>query len=158
MDDDGGLNAPGVTHLPMGPEQVWAAGGTEAADVDVLRENARAQQPLAVQSRQVHMVFGGLPGKPRASRMASATSLSVSKQHGPIQGPMAARMFSGLAPYSAAIAATAFSTMPPAQPRHPAWTPPTAPVTGSWRSRMPQSAEKTVSGRFGSLVMRASAV
>ena len=88
----------------------------------------------------------------------SGTSAWVSKQQEEIPGPMAARMFSGFAPYAAPMAATAFSTMPPAQPRHPAWTPPTAPVTGSWRSRMPQSAENTTNGRFGSLVIRASAV
>ena len=45
-----------------------------------------------------------------------------------------------------------------AVPRHPAWTAPTDLVTGSWSSRMMQSAEKTIRLSPGSPVTRASAV
>ena len=39
----------------MGPEEIPAAGGAQAADINVLRGQAGAQQPLAVEPRQVHM-------------------------------------------------------------------------------------------------------
>ena len=47
---------------------------------------------------------------------------------------------------------------PPEQPRQPACTAPTARRTGSWSSKIPQSAEKTTKARPGSLVIKASAV
>ena len=88
--------------------------------------------------------------------MASGTSPSVSKQHFPMQGPTAARMRSGLAPSRRTISRTVFSTIPAAQPRHPAWTAPTHPASGSWSRRMPQSAENTTRGIPGVSVTMAS--
>ena len=77
--------------------------------------------------------------------MASGTSASVSKQHGPMQGPMAARMFSGRQPNSRCMASTARAAMPAAVPRQPAWAAPMARATGSNSSTGVQSAEKIVS-------------
>ena len=63
--------------------------------------------------------------------MASGTSPSVSKQHGPIPGPMAARMFSGFAPKKRSMAAMVLAAMPRAVPRQPAWAAPMQRLTGS---------------------------
>ena len=90
--------------------------------------------------------------------MASGTSSWVSKQHGPIPAPMATRMSSGRAPKRRPISPTVLAGRSRAVPRHPAWTAPTDRVTGSWSSRMMQSAEKTIRLSPGSSVTRASAV
>ena len=69
-----------------------------------------------------------------------------------------ARMFSGRAPNSRPISATVLAGRSRAVPRQPAWTAPMEAVTGSWSSRMMQSAENTISPSPGSSVTRASAV
>ena len=51
-----------------------------------------------------------------------------------------------------------FRTIPAAQPRHPAWTAPTALVCGLYSSTVPQSAENTNSARPGTLEISASAL
>ena len=94
---------------------------------------------------------------PSVSRSASGTSACVSKQQGWMEGPSATRMFSAFAPYSRSISRTTLYTMPSAVPRQPACAAPIERVTGSKKSAVQQSEEKTTSGSSGTFVTSASA-
>ena len=123
---------------------------------------SRSLQALTAFRSTVHFsplgaMYASAPG-PKAARRASGTSSWVSKQQGPMPAPMATRMFSGRAPNSRPISATVLAGRSRAVPRQPAWTAPMEAVTGSWSSRMMQSAENTISPSPGSSVTRASAV
>ena len=72
--------------------------------------------------------------------MAVGTSSWVSKQQGPMPGPMAARMSLGWLPYRAVILPTAWGAMPRLVPRQPECTAAMAFFTGSYSSTGRQSA------------------